>query len=224
MFTKVKAGLTYANVIATLALFLALGGGAYAAIKLPKNSVGSKQIKSNAVNSSKLKDGSLLSKDFRAGQLPAGAQGPVGPRGADGTNGTNGTNGDTGPRGPSDAYYAQETNGGQTTLAVTVPAGDYAASGDGRVTNSNGQSGTTPDGATECNLEAGGDPAAKATTTATVPGTGLSTSNVGGGSASVSLHGSFHLDVEGTITMSCTNSPKSAQSVLKRIRIFPSGE
>ncbi len=44
-----RSRLTYSNVIATLALFLALGGGAVAALKLRKNSVGSKQIKPDAV-------------------------------------------------------------------------------------------------------------------------------------------------------------------------------
>ena len=34
-----RRGLTYSNVVATLALFIALGGVTYAAIKLPKNSV-----------------------------------------------------------------------------------------------------------------------------------------------------------------------------------------
>jgi hypothetical protein len=67
--------------IALLALFVAMGGTSYAAFKLPKNSVGSKQIKANAVNSSKVKNGSLLAGDFRTGQLPAGAQGPKGDRG-----------------------------------------------------------------------------------------------------------------------------------------------
>jgi hypothetical protein len=79
--------LTYANVIATLALFLALGGGAYAAFKLPKDSVGSKQLKANAVNSSKVKDRSLLAGDFKTGQLPAGARGPQGLRGPTGDTG-----------------------------------------------------------------------------------------------------------------------------------------
>src|SRR4051794_465561 len=41
--------LTYANVMATLAFFLAIGGISYAAIKLPKNSVHSKQIAAGAV-------------------------------------------------------------------------------------------------------------------------------------------------------------------------------
>lgn len=61
---------------------------------LPKNSVGAKQLKRNAVRtskikkgavtSSKVKDRSLLAKDFKAGQLPAGAAGPIGPRGEGG--------------------------------------------------------------------------------------------------------------------------------------------
>ena len=58
-------------VVACLALLVALGGTGYAAIKLPANSVTSVQVK----------DRSLLSKDFKAGQLPAGPQGPAGPAG-----------------------------------------------------------------------------------------------------------------------------------------------
>ena len=52
---KIRQHLTYANVTASLALFLALVGGAYAATSLPKNSVGAKQLKKNAVTSSKIK-------------------------------------------------------------------------------------------------------------------------------------------------------------------------
>ena len=50
---RIRSSLSYANVIATIALFVALGGGAYAAITLPKNSVGAKQLKKNAVVSSR---------------------------------------------------------------------------------------------------------------------------------------------------------------------------
>ena len=83
--------------VAVLALFVAMGGVGYAALKLPKNSVGSKQLKANAVNSSKVANGALLPGDFKAGQFPAGPQGARGPQGAQGLKGDNGG---VGPRGP----------------------------------------------------------------------------------------------------------------------------
>jgi hypothetical protein len=72
------------NVLGLVAIFIALGAGAYAA-GLPKNSVGTKQLKNNAVVSEKVEDGSLLGADFAAGQLPQGqqgAQGETGPAGS----------------------------------------------------------------------------------------------------------------------------------------------
>ena len=74
-----------ANVIAYLALFIALGGTSYAAITLPRNSVGTKQLRSNAVTSGKVRNGSLRLSDFQSGALkrgPRGPQGPPGPAGA----------------------------------------------------------------------------------------------------------------------------------------------
>jgi hypothetical protein len=91
MSARIRARLTFANVISLIALFVALGGTGYAAIKLPKNSVTSKTIKKgavtnaklgkNAVTSSKVKNGSLLKVDFANGQLPAGTDGAQGPAG-----------------------------------------------------------------------------------------------------------------------------------------------
>jgi hypothetical protein len=86
--------LTYANVMASAAVFIALGGSSYAAVVLSKDSVRSRHIADgqvkradlarNAVTSRAVKDGALLARDFRAGQLPAGAAGPQGPQGAKG--------------------------------------------------------------------------------------------------------------------------------------------
>jgi hypothetical protein len=45
---------TFSNVVAVLALFIALGGASYAAVNLPKNSVGAKQLKKGAVTPVKL--------------------------------------------------------------------------------------------------------------------------------------------------------------------------
>jgi hypothetical protein len=78
-------------VISVVALVIALAGTSYAALSLPKNSVGSKQIKANAVTGSKVKDRSLRPSDFKAGQLPAGPQGPKGDKGDKGDTGAPGT-------------------------------------------------------------------------------------------------------------------------------------
>jgi hypothetical protein len=70
-----------ATALATIALFVALGGTSVAAVSLvvPRNSVGTAQLKNNAVVSAKIKNGSLRGADFAAGQLPAGPVGPAGP-------------------------------------------------------------------------------------------------------------------------------------------------
>lgn len=88
--------------VGLVALMIALGGTSYAATNLPRGSVGSTQLKNgavtgaklhnNAVTSTKVKDHSLLAKDFKNGQIPAGARGPAGPTGATGP---------AGPVGPS---------------------------------------------------------------------------------------------------------------------------
>lgn len=59
-----------ALVIALLALFIALGGSSYAAIvALPKNSVGTKQLKANAVTGVKIKDGAVTAAKINAAGL-----------------------------------------------------------------------------------------------------------------------------------------------------------
>ena len=44
MIKEIRSKLTYANVCSSLALFVALGGTSYAAITLPRDSVGSNAI------------------------------------------------------------------------------------------------------------------------------------------------------------------------------------
>ena len=90
-------------VIACIALGVALGGTSVAAIQaLPKNSVGTKQLKRNAVVSAKVKNGSLLRADFKRGQIPAGPQGPAGPPGSQGIQG---------PAGPGARWARVHANG-----------------------------------------------------------------------------------------------------------------
>jgi hypothetical protein len=61
--------LTYANVMATIAVFIALGGTSYAAFKLPKNSVGAKQLKKNAVLTAKIKKEAVTAAKVKKGSL-----------------------------------------------------------------------------------------------------------------------------------------------------------
>jgi hypothetical protein len=75
-----------ALVISCLALAVALGGTGYAATALPKNSVGTAQVKNH----------SLLRVDFKEGQIPIG---PPGPAGLAGTDGAQGPPGPAGPKG-----------------------------------------------------------------------------------------------------------------------------
>jgi hypothetical protein len=67
--------LSYSNVIATIALFIALGGAAVAA-GLPKNSVGSKQLKRGAVTAAKLKKAAVTSGKLAPKAVVAGKLGP----------------------------------------------------------------------------------------------------------------------------------------------------
>jgi len=61
--------------VTLLAFIVLFGGGAFAASKLAKNSVGTKQLKSNAVTSSKVKNKALKGKDFATGVLPGPTHG-----------------------------------------------------------------------------------------------------------------------------------------------------
>jgi hypothetical protein len=71
--------------MASIAVFIALGGTGVAAVSLSKNSVRSRNIEDgqvktrdlarNAVRSSKVANGALLAQDFAPGQLPMGERG-----------------------------------------------------------------------------------------------------------------------------------------------------
>jgi hypothetical protein len=57
-----RSHLSYANVMATIAVFIALGGTSYAVATLPRNSVGAKQIRNGAVGKSEIRSGAIRSK------------------------------------------------------------------------------------------------------------------------------------------------------------------
>jgi hypothetical protein len=96
---RIRACLSYANVIATLALFIALGGTAYAALKIT-----GADIVNSSVTTLDIKNHSLLKKDFHAGQLPAGPRGLQGPQGPQGLQGNQGPPGNPDAAGGAPAY------------------------------------------------------------------------------------------------------------------------
>jgi hypothetical protein len=116
-----RSHLTFANVMSSLALFVALGGSAFAAGVLPVNSVGRTQLQAGAVTSSKLAPASVGHSKLKPGAVTASAlafgsvglqsldptlrtrlneRAETGP-GATGAQGLAGPQGPVGPRGPS---------------------------------------------------------------------------------------------------------------------------
>jgi hypothetical protein len=114
---------SYANVMATGAVFIALSGTGVAAdgftaakrlitgADVKNESLTGKDVKNSSLGSSDIKDRSLRAKDFKAGELPAGATGPAGPTGTvDTTN-----------------FYDKATSDGRfievRTVDVSIPVG-----------------------------------------------------------------------------------------------------
>lgn len=123
------------NHIALLALFIALGGTSYAALSLPANSVGTRQIKKHAVTASKLEPG--LAGLLRGPRGKTGAKGAAGPAGANGKDGANGTNGANGTDG---ANGRDGVNGKDFSVSSVLPSGQ-TETGDWALSASTGQIG-----------------------------------------------------------------------------------
>jgi hypothetical protein len=131
LLSALRARMTYANVMATIAVFIALGGSSYAAIKVTgKNvkdsSLTGRDVKNSSLTTSDVRNRSLLAQDFKAGQLPAG------PQGIPGTNGEKGDKGNQGERGPSDGWAVPLVGG---AAEVSLPPGQYVAQAVGRWQN-----------------------------------------------------------------------------------------
>ena len=88
--------LSYANVVATLALFVALGGSSYAALKIT-----GRQVKDRSLTGKDIKKRSVALNRLK-GKLPAGVPGAAGAAGATGPVGPPGPVGPVGPPGPVD--------------------------------------------------------------------------------------------------------------------------
>jgi hypothetical protein len=127
MLRLVRQHATYGNVTATLALFVALGGSAYAVAQFPANSVGSRQLKKNAVTTAKIKNSavtgakvrrnSLTGADIREstlGQVPSAAAANTATTATNATNATNASRATT------------ATNAGHATTATSATTASRA--------------------------------------------------------------------------------------------------
>ena len=121
MLRSLHRRLSYANVMATVAVFIALGGSSYATLRVtsrnvPKNALtgadiknlAGKDVRNNSLTGADVRNKSLTPKDFRGS-----VRGPQGPPGHLGATGAKGDNGDPGPRGltgPANWAVVREVN------------------------------------------------------------------------------------------------------------------
>jgi hypothetical protein len=72
VLVRLRERLTFANVTAATALFVALGGTSYAAINLPANSVGTREIRTGGVGKSEVQTGGVGQSEIRTGAVGKG--------------------------------------------------------------------------------------------------------------------------------------------------------
>jgi len=139
VLVTVKKHLTPPMVVALAALLVALSGSAYAINQLPKNSVGTKQLRPGSVKAP------ILGADVKRQLRKVGKTGATGPRGFQGVTGPAGLTGATGPRGHpglipwNEVYEVQETS---NTPNISVACDDddriisatWFATGGGNIT------------------------------------------------------------------------------------------
>lgn len=203
----VRRHLTYANVVASLALFLALGGAAFAASRLPRNSVGTGQLKAEAVTAGKI--AKKTRSRLKGATGPQGPQGKTGAKGAKGATGAKGAKGDTGARGPAGADGTGPAfevfrevpkvveTAGTPILAQNLPAGAYVISAD-------------------VALEVSGNGGAEVV--CTLSGGGVAVTAVTGGTsgespATAPLSGTQTFNSAGTTTLTCATAVGSTGTV-----------
>ena len=193
--------------VGLLALFVAVGGTAYAAAALPANSVGTRQLRRHAVTLAKIDPHARNALRGRKGQT-----GPTGPKGQ------------TGPTGPSDGYstetdFTSFDNTDSVTshgVSLTVPAGSYVATGDCKAAHLGPMLGTTMPvefALAQSSLTAGSGQTYSAE--ASVPDLGDFTivTHQGDqiGYATLSISGGFYLPNGGTITEQCSGNGGTVQ-------------
>jgi hypothetical protein len=198
--------LSYANVIATLALVFAMSGGALAA-------------KRYLINSTTQINPKVLRKlQRRTGDTgPTGARGPTGAVGTPGTPGTPGANGANGAVAGYSASYGGPgiditTGPEHLIVSKTVPAGHYIVSAKVMTVATSG--GNTGSVETECELDVEGTTVDYSQATATLP---LFTGSEYEGAAAIPLDDAVNVSTPTTLSVNCetfANSTPATQKVV----------
>ncbi len=128
--------LSFANVVSVIALFIALGGGAYAVSSAGKNSVVSKSIKNgqvktddladNAVTGAKVIDASLTGDDVDESTLGQVASAANAGHATDATNANHATSADTAAKADSATNANHATDADSATNATHATSADSA--------------------------------------------------------------------------------------------------
>jgi hypothetical protein len=179
---RIRHHLTYANVMATFAVFVVLGGGAYAAFRLPKNSVRSRNIKNGEVKSPDVKDNGLTGTDIKEatlGKVPRAAQ-------AD-------TAGDA-YIDRVDAIQALNNSGATEVASLSLPPGSYVLVAKLLADNDNASAARI-----DCNLD---DPQSNHLDFMKLRLQPTNISNLEFGN--ISLAGAVTLGASGTVSVQCT--------------------
>ncbi len=134
MLNSLRERLTYANVVATLALFAAFGGTSYAALTITgknvtNSSLTGRDVKNSSLTTADVKNRSLLRKDFKTGQLPAGQKGDSGASGVPGAPGASGATNVT------SRVTTQSLGPGNVDQTAPCQAGEKAVGGGPNFTN-----------------------------------------------------------------------------------------
>ena len=126
------------NVVAYAAVFVALSGTSYAALKLPDNSVGTAQLRDGSVTSSKLAAGAVTGSKVKRGSLQGSAFNSKIASNRKGDQGESGTQGSAGSRGPSGLRGSPGVDG-QPGVAASAFSDDAGAMPPPELTNDGGR-------------------------------------------------------------------------------------
>ena len=135
----IRSHMSFANLVSLMALFVALGGTTYAAVALPKNSVGAKQIKRNGVRAPEINRNAVGASEIRSNAVASGdiADSSVGTSDvADGSLGATdlqaGLLNFPSITAQTEVAAVALANNSSASYTVTCPAGQQAIGGGGR--------------------------------------------------------------------------------------------